>query len=89
MNHKVTLGTTAFTVAALDNLNLLDAMIALERHESGDWGDVCASDEHANEVAMNEGGRLLSVYHDRQGTKFWIITERDRSSTTIMLPEDY
>ena len=43
----------------------------------------------SNDWSLENGERILSVYHDRRGTKFWIITERDRSVTTVLLPEDY
>lgn len=61
---------------------------ALIRHFAGDWGDVCADDAAANEAALQFGGRVLSVYA-ADGPKFWIITEADRSRTTVMLPEEY
>lgn len=61
----------------------------LGRHLSGDWGDICDEDRGLNEAALKHGSRLLSVYYDRNGTKYWIITEADRSATTILLPEDY
>jgi len=61
---------------------------ALARHAAGDWGEVDPEDAAENELSLRNGFRLLSVY--RAGdTKFWIITEADRSATTILLPEDY
>ncbi|MFZ2874270.1 MAG: hypothetical protein WAZ94_07280 [Phycisphaerales bacterium] len=89
MNHKVTLGRTVITAAALHELNPGDVLTALARHASGDWGDVCPADREVNNDALLVGDRLLSVYHDRSSTKFWIITEWDRSATTVLLPEDY
>ena len=62
---------------------------ALRRHQSGDWGDVCDEDRATNEKALELGMRLLSVYHSKRGEKFWIITEADRSSTTLLMREDY
>ena len=62
---------------------------ALLRHQNCDWGDVCPQDKWANDRAVKGGERLLSVYHSKDGVKFWIITERDRSATTVLLPEDY
>jgi len=61
----------------------------LSVHQAGDWGDVCDDDRQANNRALTEGTRLLSVYHSATGVKFWIITEADRSVTTLLLPEDY
>lgn len=62
---------------------------ALARHAAGDWGDVCEDDRQANETALQNGTRLLSVYRARAGTRFWVITEADRSVTTVLLPEEY
>lgn len=61
----------------------------LVRHLVGDWGDVNAHDQQANEDALMTGARLLSAYFTRRGVKLWVITEADRSVTTILLPEDY
>lgn len=83
------LGRTVITANAQRTLDLDDVTIALNSHACGDWGDCCPDDWQANEEALREGTRLFSVYHDRQGTKFWIITEWDRSATTVLLPEDY
>ena len=58
------------------------------RHVSGDWGEVCTSDAKLNNAALRHGDRVLSVYRDGE-TVFWIITEADRSVTTVLLPEDY
>ena len=67
-----------------------DALLAaLARHAAGDWGAVCQDDAKANEDALVAGGRLLSSYATADGTKFWIITEADRSSTCALLPEEY
>jgi hypothetical protein len=60
----------------------------LARHATGDWGDLCAFDRRQNERALREEARVLSSYHTSAG-KVWIITEADRSVTTILLPEDY
>ena len=83
------LGQTVSTSNALNTLKQEDVLSALGRHSRGDWGDLCPEDEQANKRALEEGGRLFSVYQDRDGTKFWIITEHDRSVTTVLLPEDY
>ena len=63
--------------------------VALERHLNGDWGDVSDNDRAANERALRDGRRLLSVYHTPDKTKFYIITEADRSATALLLPGDY
>lgn len=62
---------------------------ALDRHGKGDWGDVCEEDKLDNDASLLDGSRLLSSYKTKDGTKFWIITEADRSSTTVLLPEEY
>jgi hypothetical protein len=60
----------------------------LTRHSTGDWGELCAFDRHQNEIALREGLRVLSSYEVSAG-RVWIITEADRSITTILLPEEY
>jgi hypothetical protein len=62
---------------------------ALIRHAKGDWGEISEEDRTLNDAAVRTGGRLSSAYVDEQGSRFWIITEADRSVTTVLLPEDY
>ena len=66
-----------------------ELVAALARHVAGDWGDLCDEDREANEEALKHGTRLMSVYTSRDGDGFWIITEADRSVTTVLLPEEY
>lgn len=61
----------------------------LARHVSGDWGEVNTEDWRANDAALRHGLRLLSSYRTAKNVKLWIITEADRSITTILLPEEY
>lgn len=61
----------------------------LRRHSKGDWGDLCTDDRATNEQSLIDGLRLVSVYVTKAGTKFYVITEADRSSTTVLLPEEY
>ena len=61
----------------------------LTRHGNGDWGVLCATDKHANVDALVDGSRLFSAYRLKTGQKIWIITEADRSVTTILLPDEY
>ena len=61
----------------------------LTRHAAGDWGDLSEEDRKENEFSLAHGFRLLSSYKLRNGTKLWIITEADRSATTLLLPEEY
>ena len=85
---KFPLGQVVMTSNAADQLAAEDIQNALTRHAAGDWGEVCEEDRHENELSLKEGYRLLSVYRSGD-TKFWIITERDRSVTTVLMPEDY
>jgi len=61
----------------------------LNRHARGDWGDIDKHDKHANDTALVSGNRLLSAYQLPEGNRLYIITEADRSSTTLLLPEEY
>lgn len=82
-------GQLVITSNAKDVLLPEDVLLALQRHLSGDWGNVGDVDQRVNDLGLAEGNRLFSVYRAQNGTKFWIITEWDRSSTTVLLPEDY
>jgi len=66
-----------------------ELLTALLRHAQGDWGDVCDENRYSNEQALVRQSRLFSAYHASDKTKFWIITEHDRSCTTMLLPEEY
>lgn len=61
----------------------------LSRHLRGDWGDLCQEDKLENELSLKQGLRLLSSYPITDSEKLWIITEADRSVTTLLLPEEY
>ena len=82
-------GQLVSTANALDRVSAEDMKAALDRHGMGDWGDLTPEDRRTNDDALNEGSRLLSSYKSSGGETFWIITEWDRSATTILLPEDY
>jgi len=88
---RVPLGATVITPTALADCRSkgVDPCDYLARHESCDWGDLCEEDKQANDRAMCDGGRLLSAYTVDDDLKLWIITEWDRSVTTILLPEEY
>ena len=83
------LGKTVSTPGALEALTWDDILNAFNRHANGDWGDVCREDWEENEFSLREGFRLLSVYHAAGDAKFWVITEADRSVTTVLLPSEY
>ncbi|QOQ80593.1 MULTISPECIES: hypothetical protein [Comamonas] len=85
------LGQLLATPGALELLQThkLTALPFVLRHVSGDWGDICAEDRQANADALQYGYRLMSVYELSKAERLWIITEADRSSTTLLLPEEY
>jgi hypothetical protein len=83
------LGRTVVSANIIGVVSDVDISAALARHQYGDWGEVCDSDRKLNDNAVKHGDRILSVYTSADGVKFWIITESDRSYTTVLLPEDY
>jgi hypothetical protein len=82
------LGQVAITANASLRLVMEEVLTGLQRHASGDWGDLLPEDTLANDASLRHGGRLFSAYGYGQ-YRFWIITEADRSVTTVLLPEDY
>jgi len=88
---KFPLGQTVATPGALEALKEAsqDPVALLVRHQSGDWGDLDEEDKQENELSLEKGFRLLSAYTLTTGVKVWIITESDRSATTILLPSEY
>ena len=82
------LGTLVMTPGADQALAPSTVRIALDRHSKGDWGVVDGHDRTQNDRAVGEGARILSVYEE-EGTRFYVITEADRSATTVLLPEEY
>ena len=68
----------------------VDLAAYLRRHHCGDWGDaLCEDDKQANVDALEHGARLLSCYKTPKGDRLYVITESDRSTTTVLLPEEY
>lgn len=61
----------------------------LNRHDRGDWGEVPEADKHENDFSLQHGFRILSAYTTKAGERIWVITEADRSATTILLPDEY
>ena len=86
---KFPLGRLVATPNALESIPNDEILAALRQHAVGDWGQMTVHDWEANDLALTDGSRLFSVYRTRAGLKFWIITEADRTSTTVLLPEDY
>jgi hypothetical protein len=79
---------TPGALAALEEAGQMPAEF-LGRHQHGDWGDIHRDDTGANEQALKEGARIFSVYRTSKGVKVWVITEADRASTCILLPDEY
>lgn len=82
------LGQVVATPGALDSVSQAEVTELLGRHAQGDWGDVDDEDWEANDRAVREGTRIFSAYNV-DGERIWIITEADRSSTCVLLPEEY
>ena len=85
------LGSTVATPGALAAIEIAgqSPLDFLHRHAACDWGEVGACDREANDLALDDGTRLLSAYRTAKDARLWIITEADRSATTILLPEEY
>jgi hypothetical protein len=96
MNHLPTIplfpaGQVVATPGALALLEESNntAFEFLSRHLRGDWGDLCEDDKIENELSLKQGFRLMSSYVVSDKEKLWIITEADRSTTTLLLPNEY
>lgn len=85
------LGQVVATPGALSALTELgiSTLELIHRHVAGDWGNLGAEDQQRNLIAMRQGTRIFSSYKIGVSTKIWIITETDRSSTTLLLPDEY
>lgn len=85
------LGQVVATPSALEALQAAGQLpfAYLYRHQSGDWGELCAEDKAENELSVAQGYRILSAYTLPTGVKIWLITEYDRSATTLLLPSEY
>ena len=91
MLPKLSLGRIVATPDALRALQHANhnAFEFLERHRVGDWGELCEEDKRENEFSLENGFRILSAYRTRNNVKIWVITEADRSVTTLLLPHEY
>ena len=87
--RRFSLGKVYMTRGVMNGVSALDVWHAVMRHADCDWGDVCEEDWKLNDAALKDDGRLLSVYTTSNTRRFWIITEWDRSVTTVLLPEEY
>ncbi len=86
---KIRLGKIVTIANARSQLSEEEILKDIQRHQAGDWGDLYEHEHKANDLAIVQGTRIWSVYHSEKGVKFWIITEANRSLTTVLLPEDY
>src|SRR6266850_1118459 len=88
---RFALGQTFITPGAQEALEIAGqtAIQFLRRHMSCDWGELSEDDVRENELSLTEGFRLLSNYQTGKGQQLWIITEADRSATTVLLPSEY
>ncbi|HEY3569941.1 MAG TPA: hypothetical protein VGP73_18550 [Thermoanaerobaculia bacterium] len=85
------LGRLLATPGALEALSEAKqgADVFIRKHQEGEWGDLSLEDKAANTLALVTGERILSKYQTGKGVKLWIITEADRSATTLLLPDEY
>lgn len=86
---KFPLGRIVMTTGAYDALTPLDIKRGLFHHSHGEWGDLPQHDKEANDAAVEDGGPILSAYVTDSGTRFCIITEANRTVTTVLLPDDF
>jgi len=91
MRELFPLGHVVATLGALATLQKAgkEPLAFLQRHARGDWGDLDPEDVQANELALRDGSRLFSAYQVTANVRLWIITESDRSYTTVLLPQEY
>ena len=85
----LTRGKFFVTPEAMRQVKHKEMVDALIRHTTGDWGNVDEADWAANDRAVAEGGRVVSSYRTKGGKDFWLITEADRSCTTLLIPSEY
>jgi len=83
------LGRIVATPGALEVLSPEEPLALLQRHQSGDWGEVPPADARENRLSVKRGFRVLSSYTVASGERVWVLTEADRSSTTILTPSEY
>lgn len=89
LEPRLQLGRVVATPGVLGAVSRKELLAALERHQNCDWGDVSPEDQKSNNYALHHKERVFSAYTAEDETRFWIITEADRSATTLLLPEEY
>lgn len=82
-------GRLVATHGVIERVSSEDIVLGLRRHLACDWGEVCEEDKELNDYAVKKGNRIHSAYLSKDGVRFWIITEADRSATTVLLPDEY
>lgn len=82
------LGRLLVTPRVRDFLSQGESIEIIRRHSKGDWGDLSEEDKKENDLSVKEGFRILSSYSIREKT-IWVITEADRSATTLLFPDEY
>lgn len=89
MELKLELGQVVTTKEAIRVLERSEIVTALARHEKCDWGEMSPQDVLSNEADLVAGGQVMSKYTSKKGVSFYVITEGDRSCTTVLLPHEY
>jgi hypothetical protein len=83
------LGAIRITDGAAAALGVDEAVVMVRRHLTGDWGEMDAHDRRVNREAAHDGNRVVSQYRAASGALIWVVTEADRSATTLLLPEEF
>lgn len=86
---KFALGEIILTPGAASKLLPDDVADAVSRHARGDWGELDLADRELNDQRLTNGGPIASIYTASNGLKFYVLTEADRTTTTVLLPEEY
>jgi hypothetical protein len=89
MTMLFNLGAIRITDGAAAALGVDEAVVMVRRHLTGDWGEMDSHDRRVNREAVRDGNRVVSEYRAASGARVWVITEADRSATTLLLPEEY
>jgi hypothetical protein len=86
---KLDLGNVIITPGAASKLPPEDVQRALRRHARGDWGEISEQEQRANDARLEEGGTIASIFTASNGERFYVLTEADRTVTTVLLPHEY
>ncbi len=86
---RVSLGEIVITPGAASVLSQDEIRKAILRHSRGDWGDLDLEDAQSNDLHLQQGGPIASIYRSSTGQKFYVVTESDRATTTVLLPSEY